>query len=90
MRLLDYQRYTVEVHDRCTTTGCGSTRRCATSRPTTASSATTIVKEDVDLVENVQRGMATRDWQPGPLAQREAAVAWFADRIRTDLERPMT
>ncbi len=51
---------------------------------------TTVLKEDVDLVDNVQRGMATRDWQPGPLSQREAAVAWFADRIRADLERPMT
>ena len=28
---------------------------------------------------------ATRGFQPGPLSRREAAVAWFADRIRADL-----
>ena len=48
---------------------------------------TTVLKEDVDLVENVQRGLATREWRPGPLSQREAGVAWFADRIRSDVER---
>ena len=31
--------------------------------------------------------MATRGWQPGPLGEREAAVAWFAERVRRDLER---
>jgi choline monooxygenase len=48
---------------------------------------TTVLKEDVGLVENVQRGIRTRGYHPGPLARREAAVAWFADRIRADLER---
>jgi len=48
---------------------------------------TTVLKEDVDLVDNVQRGIRTRGYHPGPLSQREAAVAWFADRIRADLER---
>ena len=42
--------------------------------------------EDVDLVENQQAGLATRGFHPGPLSRREAAVAWFADRIRADLE----
>jgi choline monooxygenase len=42
-------------------------------------------REDVDLVTNVQAGIATRGWSPGPLSGREAAVAWFADRIRADL-----
>ena len=32
------------------------------------------------------RACATRGWQPGPLGEREAAVAWFADRVRRDLE----
>jgi choline monooxygenase len=41
--------------------------------------------EDVDLVANVQAGIATRDWQPGPLSGREAAVGWLADKIRADL-----
>jgi phenylpropionate dioxygenase-like ring-hydroxylating dioxygenase large terminal subunit len=41
--------------------------------------------EDVDLVTNVQAGLATRGYSPGPLSAREAAVAWFADRIRADL-----
>ena len=35
MRLLDYKRY----ERRCTTTGSGSRRRCATSRPATGWSA---------------------------------------------------
>jgi Rieske 2Fe-2S family protein len=46
---------------------------------------TTVLKEDVDLVDNVQRGLRTRDYAPGPLSRREAAVAWFARRIREDL-----
>ena len=28
---------------------------------------------------------ATRGYNPGPLSGREAAVGWFADRIRADL-----
>jgi choline monooxygenase len=41
--------------------------------------------EDVDLVQNVQAGIETRGWEPGPLSGREAAVGWFADKIRADL-----
>jgi choline monooxygenase len=41
--------------------------------------------EDVDLVANVQAGIETRGWEPGPLSGREAAIGWFADRIRSDL-----
>ena len=41
--------------------------------------------EDVDLVRGVQRGLRTRGWTPGPLSRREAAVGWFADKIRADL-----
>jgi len=48
---------------------------------------TTVLKEDVDLVENVQRGIRSRGYHPGPLSRREAAVGWFADRVRADLER---
>jgi choline monooxygenase len=44
-------------------------------------------EEDVDLVENVQAGLATRDFTLGPLSGREAAVGWFADRIRADLSQ---
>ncbi len=47
---------------------------------------TTVLKEDVGLVDNVQRGIRSRGYHPGPLSRREAAVAWFADRIRADLE----
>ena len=42
--------------------------------------------EDVDLVDNVQAGIETRGWEPGPLSGREAAVGWFADKVRADLE----
>ena len=47
----------------------------------------TVLKEDVDLVENVQRGIRSRGYHPGPLSRREAAVGWFADRVRADLEQ---
>ncbi len=43
--------------------------------------------EDRVLVTRVQAGMRTAGWQPGPLGEREAAVAWFADHVRRDLER---
>jgi choline monooxygenase len=46
---------------------------------------TLVHEEDVDLVENVQAGLATRGFTPGPLSAREAAVAWFAERVRADL-----
>jgi choline monooxygenase len=48
---------------------------------------TEVLREDVDLVDNVQRGIRTRGYHPGPLSRREAAVGWFADRIRADLEQ---
>lgn len=41
--------------------------------------------EDVDLVANVQAGLETRGFTPGPLSARENAIAWFADRVRADL-----
>jgi len=44
-----------------------------------------VLDEDIDLVANVQRGLHTRDYRCGPLGAREAAVAWFADRIRASL-----
>jgi choline monooxygenase len=47
---------------------------------------TLVGKEDYDLVENVQAGLETRGFELGPLSHREAAIAWFADRIRADLE----
>jgi choline monooxygenase len=37
-------------------------------------------------VARVQAGMATTGWTPGPLGEREAAVAWFADHVRRALE----
>jgi choline monooxygenase len=43
-------------------------------------------EEDVDLVANVQAGLESRGWEPGPLSGREAAIGWFADKIRADLE----
>jgi Rieske 2Fe-2S family protein len=46
---------------------------------------TLVSKEDYDLVENVQAGLETRGFELGPLSRREAAIAWFADRIRADL-----
>jgi Rieske 2Fe-2S family protein len=44
-----------------------------------------VLDEDVDLVDNVQRGLATVGYECGPLSAREPAVAWLADRVRADL-----
>jgi choline monooxygenase len=41
--------------------------------------------EDIDLVANQQAGLETRGFEPGPLSRREAAVGWFAHKIRADL-----
>ncbi|MEY9874223.1 choline monooxygenase [Streptacidiphilus sp. MAP12-33] len=41
--------------------------------------------EDAVLVARVQQGLSTPGFRPGPLARREAAVGWFARRIRADL-----
>jgi choline monooxygenase len=45
-----------------------------------------VADEDAALVARVQAGMATTGWTPGPLGERETAVAWFADRVRRALE----
>ena len=47
-----------------------------------------VLSEDIDLVSRVQSGVATTGYEPGPLSAREAAVGWFADRIRADLGDP--
>jgi choline monooxygenase len=44
-----------------------------------------VLREDIDLVRNVQLGLRTRGYRCGPLSSRETAVAWFAERIRADL-----
>jgi choline monooxygenase len=49
---------------------------------------TLVLKEDIDLVGNVQQGLQTRGYECGPLSRREAAVGWFADRVRADLAPP--
>jgi Rieske 2Fe-2S family protein len=46
---------------------------------------TVVGNEDYDLVENVQAGLESRGFELGPLSHREAAIAWFAERIRADL-----
>lgn len=46
-----------------------------------------VLGEDIDLVGAVQTGTRTRGYQPGPLAEAESAVGWFAEHIRADLER---
>jgi choline monooxygenase len=46
-----------------------------------------VLTEDVDLVDNVRRGLRSRGYQPGGPSRCEAAVGWFADRIRADPER---
>jgi Rieske 2Fe-2S family protein len=46
---------------------------------------TEVLREDVDLVRGVQRGIASHDYEFGPLSAREAAVGWFAQKVRDDL-----
>ncbi len=41
--------------------------------------------EDVELVEAVQNGLKTTGYACGPLNEREAAVGWFASKVRADL-----
>ncbi len=45
-----------------------------------------VLAEDVDLVSAVQTGIRTHGYSPGPLSGSEAAVGWFADRIRADVD----
>jgi Rieske 2Fe-2S family protein len=47
---------------------------------------TEVLDEDVDLVSAVQTGIRTHGYSPGPLSAREAGVAWFADRLRADVD----
>ena len=44
-----------------------------------------VLDEDIDLVGAVQTGTRTRGYAPGPLAEAESAVGWFADHVRADL-----
>ena len=44
-----------------------------------------VLREDVDLVQRVQTGIRSRGYEFGPLSGREAAVGWFADRVRASL-----
>jgi Rieske 2Fe-2S family protein len=46
---------------------------------------TLVLDEDIELVKNVQLGLRTRGYACGPLSERERAVAWLADRVRSDL-----
>lgn len=48
---------------------------------------TAVLNEDARLVDKVQHGLRTRGSHPGPLSPREAAVGWFAERVRAHLER---
>ncbi len=47
---------------------------------------TLVLDEDIDLIDNVQQGLRTRGYRCGPLSARELGVAWFADRVRADLD----
>ncbi|WP_432074905.1 SRPBCC family protein [Streptomyces wuyuanensis] len=42
--------------------------------------------EDAELVARVQKGLTTPGFEPGPLSRREAAVGWFAGRVRAGLD----
>ena len=61
-------------------------RRCAACSGSTTASTSTVADEDAELVARVQAGMGDGGWVPGPLGEREAGVAWFADHVRRALE----
>ena len=63
----------------------GDSRRSRVARELNKRINQLVGDEDVDLVENVQAGLATRGYRCGPLSGREAGVAWFADRVRAAL-----
>jgi choline monooxygenase len=44
-----------------------------------------VLREDIDLVRRVQSGIRSEGYSFGPLSGREAAVGWFAERVRADL-----
>ena len=44
-----------------------------------------VLREDIDLIRRVQSGIRSHGYEFGPLSGREAAVGWFADRVRTSL-----
>ncbi len=46
---------------------------------------TEVLLEDVDLVRRVQTGIRSHDYEIGPLSAREAAIGWFAERVRASL-----
>ncbi|MFC7263311.1 aromatic ring-hydroxylating oxygenase subunit alpha [Streptomyces lutosisoli] len=45
-----------------------------------------VTEEDEAVVVRVQRGSANPGFEFGPVSDREKAVTWFADKIRTSLE----
>jgi Rieske 2Fe-2S family protein len=47
-----------------------------------------VLDEDIDLVAAVQSGVRSRGYRPGPLSAREAAVGWFAQKVREDSMDP--
>ena len=49
-----------------------------------------VLDEDIDLVDNVQQGLATDGYECGPLSASESAVGWLADRARADLAPALT
>lgn len=42
-------------------------------------------QEDKDLIERVQAGLETGDYEPGPLSRNEICLADFAERMRREL-----
>jgi hypothetical protein len=65
--------------------GSGAASNATTTSVPQAHVNTGVLDEDIDLVAAVQRGIKTHGYHPGPLAAKEGAVGWFADRIRADL-----
>ena len=59
-------------------------RRCAPSSGSTTGSTTRSPTRTPTSSPASRPGMATTGWRPGPLGEREAAVAWFADHVRRD------
>ncbi|PWI42997.1 aromatic ring-hydroxylating dioxygenase subunit alpha [Streptomyces sp. ICBB 8177] len=78
------------AQDRVAIPGAFFTRRGTTARTRLARRLNIHIgwvtnDEDAELVSRVQHGVATPEFEPGPLSRRERGVGWFADRVRADL-----
>ena len=70
----------------CYRAGEADRRRCAPCSGSTTASTSRSPTRTPTWSPASRPAWRRRGWTPGPLGEREAAVAWFADRVRRALE----